>query len=50
PYPGPSHPPNFHQPGNQGFINELEKATNIDLNGDGRIGSGPAPFSNYPPP
>ncbi|CAM2724364.1 unnamed protein product, partial [Rotaria socialis] len=47
-YGGPPHPPNF-QSGNQGMINELEKATNIDLNHDGRIGGGPAPFPNYPP-
>ncbi|CAF1176033.1 unnamed protein product [Rotaria magnacalcarata] len=39
-------PPNF-QSGNSGMINELEKATNIDLNHDGRIGGGPAPFPNY---
>ncbi|CAF4662031.1 unnamed protein product, partial [Rotaria magnacalcarata] len=40
-------PPNF-QSGNSGMINELERATNIDLNHDGRIGGGPAPFPNYP--
>ncbi len=42
-YPRP--PPNFPQPGGGGLINELEKATNMDLNGDGRIGGPP----NYPP-
>jgi hypothetical protein len=48
PYGGPSYPPpqssNFNQPGS-GLINELEKATNIDLNHDGRIGGAPG----YPP-
>ncbi|CAF3570539.1 unnamed protein product [Rotaria sp. Silwood1] len=49
PYGGLPPPPNFQQSGNPGLINELEKATNIDLNRDGRIGSGPAPFPNYNP-
>ncbi|CAF4454539.1 unnamed protein product, partial [Adineta steineri] len=46
-YNGPGYPPNFNQSGNDSMINELEKATNIDLNHDGRIGGGP---SNYSPP
>ncbi|CAF2600413.1 unnamed protein product [Rotaria sp. Silwood2] len=50
PYGGPPHPPNFNQSGNPSLINELEKATNVDLNHDGRIGGGPPSFSNYPPP
>ena len=38
--------PNMYPPGNNsGLINELERATNIDLNRDGRIGGQP----NYPP-
>ena len=57
PFYPPLPPPNFQPPGG-GFVNELERATNIDLNGDGRIGGQPAyphnfqqpnaPF--YPPP
>ncbi|CAF1652374.1 unnamed protein product, partial [Didymodactylos carnosus] len=44
PYGGPP-PPHFPPSGNNaGIINELEKATNIDLNRDGRIGGSP----NYP--
>ncbi|CAF1602441.1 unnamed protein product [Adineta ricciae] len=48
PYNGPP-PPNFNQYGGNSMINELEKATNIDLNHDGRIGGGPSYPPNYPP-
>jgi hypothetical protein len=46
-YSGPAHPSNFHQPGGGGLINQLEKVTNMDLNGDGRIGGHPGNSSNY---
>ena len=56
--PPPAGPfPNMYPPGNNsGLINELERATNIDLNHDGRIGGQPnyppqyPPFGTAPPP
>ena len=46
-YGGAYPPPNFNQAGGGGLIKELERTTNIDLDGDGRIG-GQSNYPNYP--
>jgi hypothetical protein len=45
-YGGPGYGPAPHHSGGGGLINQLEKITHMDLNGDGRIG---ASYPNYNP-
>ena len=44
--PAYGYPPAHHGGGGGGLLNQLEKATGMDLNGDGRIGGG----AGYPRP
>ena len=46
-YGGAYPPPNFNQAGGGGLIKELERTTNIDLDGDGRIGGPPMRPPNF---
>lgn len=45
--PGYGHPPAHHGGGGGGLLNQLEKATGMDLNGDGRIGGSGYPHQPY---